>query len=201
MPTGADQPAVVRMAHGLPAAARLVLERCVQSVGDGEPDRLPSPPRSWSKPSRICSQAGSPGRARCRSPVGVRHRLPRAVRRGDYLFRELRSQEDGCSRSHQLALRYHWSEAEIMAMPTGSAAYLELPPTPSGRCVMGDFVHNVSRGAQGCRGPACRPALAPPGRDRRPGLGRPWGRAAGDTAPRGAADRRGSLGGGGGLAA
>ena len=47
---------------------------------------------------------------------------------GDYLFRELAAQQDRLLEEvHQLALQYHWGEAEIMAMPTGKRRrYLEL---------------------------------------------------------------------------
>ena len=130
VPTGADQLAAVRMAHDLPAAARLVLERCVQSVGDGEPEPLTEPPEELVEAVTDLLAGGDPQAELVLSltcpECGTGFRVLFDV--GDYLFRELAAQEDRLLEEvHQLALRYHWSEAEIMAMPTGKRRrYLEL---------------------------------------------------------------------------
>ena len=130
VPTGADQLAAVRMADDLPAAARLVLERCVQSVGDGEPVPLTEVSEELADALADLLADGDPQAELVLSltcpECDTDFRLLFDV--GDYLFRELAAQQDRLLEEvHQLALQYHWGEAEIMAMPTGKRRrYLEL---------------------------------------------------------------------------
>jgi hypothetical protein len=130
VPTGADQVAAARMAADLPAAARLVLDRCVRAVVEGEPEPLAEVPEELAEALTGLLASGDPQAELVLSltcPVcGAGFRV--LFDAGDYLFRELGAREDGLyDEVHQLALHYHWSEAEIMAMPTGKRRrYLEL---------------------------------------------------------------------------
>ena len=129
-PTGADQRDAARLATDLPAAAALVLERCLGGVVDdrGEPvaevpaavaEALPELMASCDPQAEILLSLACPACA-------TRFRV--LFDAGEYLARELEAQREGLYREvHQLALHYHWSEAEILAMPTGKRRrYLEL---------------------------------------------------------------------------
>lgn len=123
LPTGADQEAVVAVARHDPArAAELLLERCVVDVRDGEGRAVDSLPEGLAGPlaeamaeldpqaaidlAVACGECG----ATVATPFDVTtYVLEEAAARGRRLEHEV----------HALALTYHWSEADIVAMAPG----------------------------------------------------------------------------------
>jgi len=130
VPTGADQVDAARMATDLPAAARLVLDRCVRAVSEGGAEPLAELPDELAEVLAGVLAGGDPQAELILSltcpECGTRFQV--LFDAGDYLFRETAAQRNRLFEEvHELALHYHWSEAEIMAMPTGKRRhYLEL---------------------------------------------------------------------------
>jgi hypothetical protein len=122
LPNGGDQEAAAAIAtEDIEAAERLVIERCVKSVRladdetAGEVSLPPDAARALQDVmASIDEQAEIVLNLEC--PACERaFALPFDI--GDYFQRELtRRGSDIYTEVHQLALHYHWSEAEIMAM-------------------------------------------------------------------------------------
>lgn len=122
LPTGADQEAAAPLAFdNVEAAAHLVLQRCIEHVVVQGTDEQ-------------CVQ-GIPAPVAQALPVWMADLDPQAEMRlhltcpacglafeqvfdaGEYFYQELTSKREGLYREiHLLALHYHWSEADIMAM-------------------------------------------------------------------------------------
>jgi len=120
-PTGADQAAAARLAPDLAEAARALIERCVEdaAVDDALADALPGLMAERDPQAELVLSLGCPA-------CGADFRV--LFDTCDYLRRELAARGDELYEEvHRLALHYHWSEREIMAMPTGKRRrYLEL---------------------------------------------------------------------------
>jgi len=120
-PTGADQAAAAGLAPDLEEAARALIERCVEGAGvdDALARVLPGLMSERDPQAELMLSLDCPACGR-----GFRVLFDT----GDYLQRELTARGDELYEEvHQLALHYHWSEREIMAMPTGKRRrYLEL---------------------------------------------------------------------------
>jgi hypothetical protein len=123
LPTGADQEAAADLAFRDPeAAAAVVLERCVGHVtvdGDDEEAVEALPPAvARALPGLMAEldpQAEILLSLLCPA-CGTSFTVPFDA--ADYFHRELSGQRTDVYReAHLLALHYHWSEAEIMAMP------------------------------------------------------------------------------------
>lgn len=121
--TGADQEAAAcGAAEDLDGAVRLVLERCLQ------PPAEPSPLLLEALPALL---AGADPQADIVLDVGCEACGERTTVRFDtaaFLERELAQHEADLYREvHALASHYHWSEAELLALPPGKRRrYLEL---------------------------------------------------------------------------
>ena len=122
LPTGADQESAAAMSHlGLEVAANLLLERCVENVftEDGEIvdsmppqilDMLPDAMAEADPQAELILNLVCPV---CRSAFFA------IFDTSTYFFQELQSRAKHLHREvHLLALYYHWSETEIMAMST-----------------------------------------------------------------------------------
>jgi len=123
VPTGADQIAAAAIAtRDLPAARALLLRRCILAIetpegaggaaGNGEPvcrRELPAlmaarDAQAESLLEFVCPACGASGQA--------------LLDAADFFFRELGAAVGDVYRQvHELALHYHWSEAEILALP------------------------------------------------------------------------------------
>jgi hypothetical protein len=129
--TGADQEAGARMALvDVDAAARLVLERCLEAA-DG--DEL-TPEVERTLPALLAEadpQAELALRLRC---TGCESEFSVALDAGTFLARELAGRQDELYRQvHVLASHYHWSEAELLALtPAKRRLYLELVADAAG---------------------------------------------------------------------
>jgi hypothetical protein len=138
LPTAGDQEDAVEVARVDPeAAARRVLERCVESVAcDGRPvdpaalaqpviDQVTAAMEELDPQAIIEFELNCPA---CGSSFSAQFDA------ADFLLRELDQRVDRVLREvHALALYYHWSEAAILAMPRARRdRYLELIATASG---------------------------------------------------------------------
>ena len=122
LPTGADLEAAVPLAYDLQAAARLVLQRCVLGpapLTDELADELAA------RLAELDPQAELRLAVECPA-CGLE--FSALLDAADYLFRELGWQRESLFREvHLLALGYHWSEADILALPAPKRRlYLEL---------------------------------------------------------------------------
>jgi hypothetical protein len=122
LPNGGDQEdAAALAAEDLEAAVRLVMRRCVKSTtlaDDAEAGEVSLPPDAvralQSVMASLDEQAEIVLDLKCPA-CGRAFSLPFDI--GDYFQRELtRRGADIYREVHQLALHYHWSEAEILAM-------------------------------------------------------------------------------------
>src|SRR6266542_1467572 len=105
LPTGADQEAAARLADDLEAAVALLLERCVEA---GAPARDLSPVMAELDPqAELVLTLACPA-------CGDEFEVPFDA--GDFLARELAGARDLERDVHRLALHYHWSEPEILAL-------------------------------------------------------------------------------------
>lgn len=125
-PTGADQAAVAVVVDvDLDGAAELLLRRCMGQVPEGfalTPGRVEAlsgvlqemDPQADLLLDFVCPECGRPGQG--------------ALSAADFLMRKVSARQEALLREiHQLALHYHWSEAEILAVePTRRKAYLKL---------------------------------------------------------------------------
>lgn len=130
VPTGADQEDAARLAADLRRAAGLIVERCVDEVRDDEGHPLDGIPGAVVE--------ALPGLMAGRDPqaeIVLSLVCPACATEfrvlfdaGDYLHRELVAHGQSLYEEvHHLAFHYHWSEAEIMGLPTGKRQrYLEL---------------------------------------------------------------------------
>src|SRR6266536_530602 len=116
LPTGADQEAAARLADDLEAAVALLLERCVEA---GAPARDLSPVMAELDPqAELVLTLACPA-------CGDEFEVPFDA--GDFLARELAGARDLERDVHRLALHYHWSEPEILALTVDRRRrYLEL---------------------------------------------------------------------------
>src|SRR6266536_3297301 len=116
LPTGADQEAAARLADALEAAVALLLERCVEA---GAPARDLSPVMAELDPqAELVLTLACPA-------CGDEFEVPFDA--GDFLARELAGVRDLERDVHRLALHYHWSEPEILALTVDRRRrYLEL---------------------------------------------------------------------------
>ncbi|HEX7151240.1 MAG TPA: hypothetical protein VF618_07110 [Thermoanaerobaculia bacterium] len=123
LPNGEDleqAAAIAARGEALAQAARHVLERCVEGdVDDAIVAQLPRvmaelDPQAELLLNLTCTRCGRPFTA--------------LFDAASFLFRELAAHRDALFRDvHQLALHYHWSEAEILRMPAERRRrYLEL---------------------------------------------------------------------------
>jgi hypothetical protein len=126
LPTGADQEAVAPVALDDPeTAAALVLGRCVDAGGglhasmESFADELSSLMRHLDPQAEIRLDMSCPA---CTERFGVVFDI------ADYLFRELAARAADLEREvHELALHYHWSEADILRLTHRKRRrYLEL---------------------------------------------------------------------------
>jgi hypothetical protein len=138
LPTAGDQQDAVELALADPeAAARRVLECCVEGVAcDGravDPSTLARPviDQVAAAMEELDPQALIEFDLTCPACAATFSALFDA---GDFLLRELdRRAEHVLREVHTLALCYHWSEAEILAMPRARRRrYLELIATEAG---------------------------------------------------------------------
>ena len=124
LPTGADQEDAARLARSDPhAAATHILRRCVACVTTEREGDVPI--EAWPSTlgqqlpavmSDLDPQAELQLNLSC--PVCSRH-FSTYFDTASYFFQELASRVENLYREvHQLALSYHWSEAEIMGMTT-----------------------------------------------------------------------------------
>lgn len=125
-PTGADQAAVAVVAEvDLDGAAEALLRRCIGRMPEGfelTPQRVEVlsgvlqeiDPQADLLLDFGCPDCGRPGQA--------------ALSAADYLMRQVTARQEALLREiHHLALHYHWSEAEILAVePARRKAYLKL---------------------------------------------------------------------------
>lgn len=129
LPTGDDQEAVAPTAMDDPeTAVSLVLKRCVEEVLGGRA-AASLPLAVARKLPAIMAELDPQAELRLdlSCPVcGTRFDVPFDT--GDFLFRELAVHAAGLEREvHLLALHYHWSEPEILALPHRKRQrYLEL---------------------------------------------------------------------------
>jgi hypothetical protein len=130
VPTGADQEVAARLASDLPHATATILERCVDEVSDRAGRRLDHIPDPVAKALPGLMASHDP-----QAEIVLLLVCPECATEfrvlfdaGAYLARELASRRDGVHEDvHHLALHYHWSESEILSMPTGKRRrYLEL---------------------------------------------------------------------------
>lgn len=130
LPTGADEHAAARVTPwSAEAAAEVMLRRCVQSVHNGDAPvadwpaerlaELPAhmaalDPQGELRLDAVCPECGAPFTA--------------TLDAADYLFRELAARAGELYREvHRLALHYHWSERDILALPlTKRQRYLDM---------------------------------------------------------------------------
>lgn len=122
LPTGADQEAAARLAlDDVEAAVNLVLQRCIEEivVQDETESFISAMPEAVAQAmpfvlSELDPQAEVRFSLRC---PGCGQGFDQLFDTGDYFFRELSGRRHDLYRDvHLLALHYHWSEAEIMAM-------------------------------------------------------------------------------------
>ncbi len=122
LPTGADQEASANLAQtDLQTATNLLLRRCVKWVTQGEqPEPLDELPAAVEQQlpalmAELDPQAELMLNLNC--PV-CQHRFSALLDTATYFFQELSRQVRNFYWDvHLLAFHYHWSEAEIMAMP------------------------------------------------------------------------------------
>jgi hypothetical protein len=123
LPTGADQEAAALLAFdNLEAAAHLVLQRCIEQVllqgaavpcGQGIPSAVAQAVPQWM--AELDPQAEVRLHLTCPACSMAFEQLFDA---GEYFFQELTGQQEALYREvHLLAWHYHWSEADILAMP------------------------------------------------------------------------------------
>ncbi len=134
LPTGADQEAAYRAAGGSAAAARLIMERCLEGVwrGGERLEQIPQPvaaslPKSMAK---LDPQAELLLRLEC----AVCERSFRAVLdMAAFLVQTTAARRAELEHEvHVLALHYHWSEAEILALGASRRRrYLDLLGEPA----------------------------------------------------------------------
>jgi hypothetical protein len=122
LPTGADQEAAATLARTDPeAAVTLVLERCVERVTDGAGREVPV---TALPPAVVAALSAAMAERDPQAETIVELVCPECEAAftapfdaADYLHRELRDHGRAVYREvHQLALAYHWSETEILAM-------------------------------------------------------------------------------------
>jgi hypothetical protein len=116
LPTGADQEAAAQLADDLEAAVALLLERCVKA---GAPaSDLSSVMAELDPQAELVLTLACPA-------CGNEFEVPFDT--GDFLARELAGVRDLERDVHRLALHYHWSEPEILALTVDRRRrYLEL---------------------------------------------------------------------------
>jgi hypothetical protein len=122
LPTGADQEACAAWARSDPnAAADLLLRRCLQRVitNDAEPVENVPPVVAQQLPAlmaKLDPQAELVLNLRC---PGCDHTFSALLDMGTYFVQELADRAQWLYHdTHLLALYYHWTHADIMAMPT-----------------------------------------------------------------------------------
>jgi hypothetical protein len=131
LPTGADQEAVETVARRDPKlAAGSVLERCIEDVGAEGGDALEAlPPVVAERLPDVMADLDPQAELRLALTCPACHNgFSALLDAGTYLFQELEDETKHLYREvHTLALYYHWSEAEIMAMSNRKRGlYLEL---------------------------------------------------------------------------
>jgi hypothetical protein len=120
LPTGADQEAAAPVALDDPAAAaRLVLERCVDGPVGSAAAVLPEALARLDPQAEIVLELACPACA---------ERFTALFDTGDYLCRELLARQGALFHEvHALARAYHWNEGEILALtPARRRVYLDL---------------------------------------------------------------------------
>ena len=124
LPTGGDQETAAARAAtiGVDGAAGLLLRDCLESAAvdvDGVAEALEAAMASHDPQAEIALELAC---VRCGRACSI------LFDAGDFLFRELTRDGDALDRDvHELALHYHWSEAEILALPVERRLrYLEL---------------------------------------------------------------------------
>jgi hypothetical protein len=134
LPTGADVETALDTEHGVPKhAAAVLVFRCMEWVR-GANDGAELPREEW--PAELVAQISarmaeldpqSEIRLQLTCPA-CGHGLEALFDTADYFFRELSARERRLYENvHQLALAYHWSEAEILQMtPRRRKLYLDL---------------------------------------------------------------------------
>jgi hypothetical protein len=130
LPTGADQEAVAALAtRDAAAAAQAMLRRCITDLRHGE-SPVETPPslvadRIGALLPELDPQAELTLDLNCAVCGNAFTVLFDAA---SYLFQELEARADAVEREvHTLALHYHWSEADILAMSSAKRArYLDL---------------------------------------------------------------------------
>jgi len=119
--TGADQAAAARLAPDMGAAARTLVERCIQGteVDDVVARALPGLLAERDPQAEVVLSLSCPA---CQTPFRV------LFDTAEYLQSEVAPQRaELYEEVHRLALHYHWSEREIMELPTGKRRlYLRL---------------------------------------------------------------------------
>jgi hypothetical protein len=122
LPTGADQEAAAAMATvGLEAAADLLLERCIEDVVAEGGEAVESlPPVVAEQLPAVMAERDPQAELELSLVCPVcRNGFSALFDTGTYFFQELENRTKHVYREvHLLALYYHWSEAEIMAMST-----------------------------------------------------------------------------------
>jgi hypothetical protein len=122
LPTGADQEAAAALARtNAEAAVALVLRRCVERVLDGDGREVPV---TELPASIVAGLAAAMAERDPQAETILELTCPACETAftapfdaADYLHRELRDHGRAVYREvHQLALAYHWSETEILAM-------------------------------------------------------------------------------------
>jgi hypothetical protein len=120
-PTGADQAAAARLAPDMKAAARALVERCVKGgeVDDAVARELPALMADRDPQAEVVLSLSCPA---CDTEFRV------LFDAGEYLQGELAGRRTELyDEVHRLALHYHWSEREIMSLPSGKRRrYLKL---------------------------------------------------------------------------
>jgi hypothetical protein len=137
LPTAGDQEDVAEVARvDVRAAARVVLERCVEAFCAGQPiapAELPPPvlEQVTAAMEELDSQAILEFDLTCPACAGS---FSAQFDAGDFLLRELDQRVDRVLREvHVLAVHYHWSEAAILAMPRARRQrYLDLIASATG---------------------------------------------------------------------
>lgn len=120
LPTGADQEAVGTVARmDLKTAAGSVLERCIEDVGAEGVDALEVlPPIVAERLPAVMADLDPQAELRLALTCpACQNGFSALLDAGTYFFQELEGETKHLYREvHTLALYYHWSEAEIMAM-------------------------------------------------------------------------------------
>jgi hypothetical protein len=141
VPCGADLEDVLRApGRAVGDAVNAILARCVEWVQHSDAVRTAIPMDQWpaglaarisERMSELDPQAETTLRLIC---PACQHAFAAFFDIGDYFFRELKSREHRRYREvHQLALAYHWSEADILSMsPRKRQLYLDLISESSG---------------------------------------------------------------------